>query len=272
MTALTAYERVAAARSLLFVPGDRPDRFTKAGSSGAELVVVDLEDAVAPSDKQTARQAAVEWLHHGGEAVVRINSDLPTSTADVEALAYAPGLLGVMVPKADDVATLERVATTLGAVAVIALVESALGLSRAREIASYQGTCRLALGSLDLSLDLGIADDSAAMVAAGYELVLASRLAGIPAPISTVTAEVGDGSAAGAAAARARREGFGAKLCIHPMQVAAVNAAFRPSASEIGWAHRVLAVSGDGSLAVVDGAMVDRPVVERARRIIAATE
>jgi citrate lyase subunit beta/citryl-CoA lyase len=108
-----------------------------------------------------------------------------------------------MVPKADEVAALERVATSVGAVAVIALVESALGLSRAREIASYPGTCRLALGSLDLSLDMGIADDSAAMAGAGYELVLASRLAGIPAPISTVTAEVGDGSAAGTAAGTA---------------------------------------------------------------------
>jgi citrate lyase subunit beta/citryl-CoA lyase len=94
MTALTAYERVATAKSLLFVPGDRPDRFTKARSSGADLVVVDLEDAVAQSDKPIARRAAVAWLHNGGEAVVRINSDLPTSSANLEALAHALGCSG----------------------------------------------------------------------------------------------------------------------------------------------------------------------------------
>jgi citrate lyase subunit beta/citryl-CoA lyase len=269
VTALSGNERIAAARSFLFVPGDRPDRFAKAGRSGADLVIVDLEDAVAEADKAGARRAAVEWLHHDGRAVVRINSDPATAHADLDALAGAPGLVAVMVPKAEE-ATALHVASNHGTVLVIALIESAVGLSRARQLALHPSTCRLALGSLDLAVDLGISDDSAAMATAGYELVLASRLAGLPAPISTVTTEVGDGRAAAAAAARARREGFGGKLCIHPLQVAAVNTALHPSASEISWAHRVIAVSREGSLGVVDGAMVDRPVVERARRILAA--
>ena len=270
MTALSGHERIASARSFLFVPGDRPDRFAKAGSSGADLVIVDLEDAVAAADKEGARRAAVEWLHHDGSAVVRINSDPATSQADLDALAGSPGLVAVMVPKAEE-ATAIHTASNHGTVSVIALIESAVGLSKARELASHPSTCRLALGSLDLAVDLGITDDSAAMATAGYELVLASRLAGLPAPISTVTTEVGDGTAAGTAAARARQEGFGGKLCIHPLQVAAVNKAFHPSASEISWAHRVIAVSREGSLGVVDGAMVDRPVVERARRILTAS-
>ncbi len=270
MTALSGAERVAGARTLLFVPGDRPDRFAKAADAGADLVVVDLEDGVGETDKADARRAAVEWLRREGQAVVRINSDTLTSQADLAALADVPGLIAVMVPKAEAATDLDD-ASNGGTVPVIALVESAVGLSRARELAAHPSTCRLALGSLDLAVDLGIADDSAAMAMAGYELVLASRLAGLPAPISTVTAEVGDGTAAGTAAVRARREGFGGKLCIHPRQVPTVNQAFRPSDSEIRWAHRVIDVSREGSVGLVDGAMVDRPVVERARRILAAT-
>lgn len=270
MTALSGVERVGAASTLLFVPGDRPDRFAKAADSGADLVVVDLEDGVGDDTKADARRAAVEWLHREGRAVVRINSDTVRAQADLTALAGAPGLVAVMVPKAETVLALED-ASYGGTVPVIALVESALGVARARDLAAHASTGRLALGSLDLAVDLGIAEDSAAMAAAGYELVLASRLAGLPAPISTVTPEVGDGTEAGDAAVRARREGFGGKLLIHPLQVPTVRQAFRPSDSEIRWAHRVLELSREGSVGLLDGAMVDRPVFERARRIIAAT-
>jgi citrate lyase subunit beta/citryl-CoA lyase len=263
----TGRERVAEARSFLFVPGTRPDRFARASASGAGVVIVDLEDAVSQSDKVPARNAAAAWLKSAGEAVVRINSDRETASADLGSLAGLPGLLGVMIPKSDDAAAVAHVVACVGPVAVIPLIESALGLSIVRELAAVPDTCRLALGSLDLALDLGIGETSAAMASAGFELVMASRLAGLPAPISSVTTEVGDGSAAGVDASRSRAEGFGAKLCIHPDQVAAVNGAFRPSADEIRWASRVVGAE-QGSVGLVDGAMVDRPVVERAQRIL----
>jgi citrate lyase subunit beta/citryl-CoA lyase len=271
VTASGAPDRLAAARSLLFVPGDRPDRYQKAARAGAGLVVVDLEDAVAAPDKPAARAAAVAWLRAGGEAVVRVNSEPALAVEDLAALAGLPGLLGVMVPKAEDPAVVEDAARAAG-VGVIALIETALGLSLARSIAASPATRRLAIGSFDLSLDLGVAEGSTVIDIARFEVVLASRLAGLTAPVDTVTAEIGDGSAAGAAAARSRAEGFGAKLCIHPVQVAAVNAAFRPSAEEIEWARRIVAGAGTGAAVSVDGAMVDRPVVERAERILAAVQ
>jgi citrate lyase subunit beta/citryl-CoA lyase len=232
------------------------------------VVIVDLEDAVALKSKAAARAAASSWLSNGGQAVVRINSDPRLAAADLDALAGSAGVLGIMIPKAEDTTGTGWVAARMGPIAVIPLVENALGIARARELANAPATCRLALGSLDLGLDLGFAQDSAAMACASFELVLASRLCGLPAPIATVTTEIGDGSPAAEAARISRAEGFGAKLCIHPRQLSGVDAAFRPTTEEVSWARQVVAAAETGSLALVEGAMVDRPVVARALRIL----
>lgn len=261
---MTALSR---ARTFLFVPGDRSERFAKAARSGAHAVIIDLEDAVAPAAKTSARTSAVEWLVGGGEAVVRINSTADDAERDLALLAGAPRPFAVMLPKAERGEQVVAIRATLGAVAVIPLIETARGIAGVRELGRTVGVERLAIGSLDLALDLSIDEGSNSMASARWEIVLASRLAGLPAPIDTVTPEIADGSPAGVAAAVARANGFGGKLCIHPAQVAPVNAAFQPTQAELEWASRVLEAAGAGAVSRVDGAMVDRPVIERAQRI-----
>jgi len=262
------YPLVDIARSWLFVPGDRPDRYDKAAHSGADVVICDLEDAVAPADKDAARADVAAWLAGGGSACVRVNA---TNTSwgpdDVAALRAQPGLLAVLVPKAEDPAALTAVADALD-VPVVALVESALGVYRADDIAAAPGVARLAFGSLDYALDLSCGVDDDALLHARSVLVLASRLAGLPAPVDGVTTDLDDDAAVGVAARTARRLGFGGTLCIHPRQVGPVNAVMAPSTAEAEYATQVLAAAGKGRAVRMDGQMVDAPVVQRARQVL----
>ena len=258
--------------SYLFVPGDRPDRFAKAMVSGADAVVVDLEDAIAPAAKDTARAALVEWLASGSApVVVRINDAASASFgADLGVLAHAR-VAAVMVPKAERAGDLARVRGAAPQAVLLPMIETAAGIDRLREIAAAPGVQRLAFGSIDLQLDLGIEGDGEELHFFRARIVLASRLAGLAAPIDGVSTSLDDADAIGAETRRARRFGFGAKLCIHPRQLAAVHAAFAPSAEERAWAERVVAASkGTGGAAVaVDGKMVDRPVLLRAEALLA---
>ena len=263
---MTAESVVQAARSLLFVPGDRPDRFAKAVASGADLVILDLEDAVSPSAKDLARAEVAAFLTAGHRCAVRINgSDSEWHEADVAALARAGAPL--MVPKAH-ARVIEPLLRRLAApVPLLALVETAEGVLEVAELARVPGVTRLAFGSVDLGAELGVSpDDREAMATARGHLVLASAAAGLPGPVDGVTVAVADDAAAGEDARYARRLGFGGKLCIHPRQVAAVRAAFEPSVQEQQWAARVVAASraSAGGVLTLDGRMVDKPVVDRA--------
>jgi len=266
----TVEQTVERARSLLFVPGTRPDRFAKAVESGADLVVVDLEDAVPEADKDSARAAVATWLA-ANVAAVRVNALRSAHhAADLAALAGARGLGAVMVPMADDPTGLSELAQRLGpSVAVVPLVETALGVHHAHDLASVPGVRRLAFGHLDLAADLGSSTDDTAMLLARSTLVLASRVAGLPGPVDGTTTSLDDPAAAGADAARARSLGFTGKLCIHPSQVAPVNAAFGPTEDEVAWAQRVVQAAAPGGAVRVDGEMVDAPVLLRARRLLA---
>ncbi len=261
---------LGSARSWLFVPGDRGDRFPKAAGSGAEVVICDLEDAVAEDAKAAARSGVARWLGAGGAACVRINAHgTPFHDDDVAALAGLPGLRAVMRPKAEDPAVLGRLSAALGpGTAVVALVETALGVHRVHELAVSPGVARLAFGSIDLALDLGARDEPAALLFARSALVLASRVAGLAAPVDGVTPELDDLSVVEAAATAAAGLGFGGKLCVHPRQVDAVHAGFRPTEAEVEHAGRVLAAATAGGAARVDGQMIDRPVLARARRVL----
>ncbi len=256
----------------LFVPGDRPDRFSKAAAAEPDVVVLDLEDAVAPDAKDAARAEVAAWLGSArGPCAVRVNADAPSLDADLHALAAAGPVL-VMLPKAEDPGAVAAVTGRLAAGScVVALVETARGILGAAAVAAVPGVARLAFGSFDLAAELGVdPDHGPAMATARGALVLASAAAGLPAPVDGVTGAVGDERRLGDDVAQARALGFGGKLCIHPAQVAPVASAFRPSAEELDWAGQVLAGAGTNGVAVVDGRMVDRPVVERARRLLAA--
>ena len=250
----------------LFVPGNRPERFAKAAASGADAVLIDLEDAVAPDEKEAARRAAAGAALEGIHVLVRINgAETPWHEADVAALASAK-IGGIILPKAENLATLAAIRAALGdGKELVALVESARGIANARELA--RGATRLAFGSIDFAADLGCAHTREALLMARLELVLASRLAGIAAPLDGVTATIGDDALTEREARYAGELGFGGKLCIHPRQVAPTLRGFAPGAEEVEWARKVLAAGGEGAVAV-GGMMIDAPVRIRAERIL----
>ncbi len=267
---------VAGAVTALFVPGDRPDRFGKAAAAGADVVILDLEDAVAPANKSAALDAVLVALGPATSdslrALVRINAvGTATFDAELEALAtLGAALLGVLVPKADHPDSVSHIANRLQTVqrrrALVALVESATGVLGAVELARTPGMTRLAFGALDLTADVDADLESPVVDHARAQVVLASRAAELAAPLDSPETAIHDEQVIGAAARRARAAGFGGKLCIHPAQLAAVRAGFRPSPEEIAWARTV--VDGGGSAIQVAGHMVDRPVIERALRIL----
>lgn len=266
----------ALARSFLFVPGCRPDRFDKAVASGADVVVVDLEDAVARDDKATARAAAAEWLGHAPRidaAAVRLNS--PSTDAGRADLAWLAHLVRrpatLVVPKTESAQDLAQVHAVAPDAALVPLVESAAGHEALNEIARAPGVVRLAFGHLDFMADTGIAAGAEELELAPmrFAIAMATALAGIAPAVDGVTTELGDDERLARDTRRALAFGFGAKLCIHPRQVAGVHAALVPAAEQAVWARRVL--EGDraanGAAFRLDGQMVDAPVVLQARRI-----
>jgi citrate lyase subunit beta/citryl-CoA lyase len=259
------------ARSYLFVPADRPERFAKALASGAGAVVIDLEDAVAPGARRAARSTLAAWLADAPTPVVlRINAaDTEWFDADL-ALCALRGVAGVMLPKAERRGDLARVARAAPGRSLLPLVETAVGFDRLRTIAEAPGVERLVFGSIDFQLDMGISGDGEELLLFRSQLVLASRLAGIGAPVDGVSTVIDDVDPLRADTLRARRLGFGAKLCIHPKQVAVVNAAFMPSQEEVAWARRVIeaAERSQGAAVAVDGKMVDKPVILRAQAVL----
>lgn len=248
----------------LFVPGNRPDRFEKAANAGADAVIVDLEDAVPATAKDAARSA----LRSGFTALpifVRVNGiGTPYHEADMAALS-GHGFAAVIVPKAEATPSFAKLCA-ISPIQVIALIETAHGLGDAHQIASTQNVARLAFGSIDFCADLGCAHSREVLLAARSEIVLASRIAGIAAPIDGVTAAVDDIDLIDGDARHARDLGFGGKLCIHPRQIQAIRAGFMPDSSDIRWAEKIVA-SGDGATSI-DGAMVDAPVRARAQTIL----
>ncbi|MEM5278655.1 CoA ester lyase [Cupriavidus taiwanensis] len=274
---------MSTAVTYLFVPGDRPERFDKAAAAGPDVMILDLEDAVHPDAKPAARAAIAAWLagRPDANAFVRINdSASPAFAADLAWLRGLPAgtaLAGLLVPKAEDAAALRTIAQALQAInpqgELVAIIETALGLHQVDAVASAGGVARLAFGSLDYAVDLGCSHSRDALAFARARIVLASRVAGLPPPVDGVTTALKDEAVLAGDVAYARELGFAGKLCIHPAQLGAVRAGFLPSAEQLDWARRVLDATASGSHAVqVDGKMVDRPVIEQARRLLALAQ
>ncbi len=253
----------------LFVPADRPERFAKAAASGADAIIVDLEDAVAAGAKAGARAELADAIPAGKPVVMRVNAaDTPWHDDDVSFVARHPGL-GLMLPKAEDPAIVARLAARIGpGRTFVMLVESALGIHRAAEIARVPGVTQMAFGPADFCNDIGCDHDSDALLLARSSLVLASRIGDLAAPLDGPCFDFRDPAPTAAEARHARALGFGGKLSIHPAQVAWVRAAFRPTGAEAEWARKVLAAGPAGGATAVDGIMVDAPVLARARRIL----
>lgn len=259
-------------RSFLFVPGDRPERYGKALATAADRVVIDLEDAVLPEAKPASRDRIADWLAgpDAREVAIRINgSETPWHADDLKAVAGAPHVAAVILPKAESRATLEAVAAQLQpGQRLIALVETIRGYLDLRAFAGSRGLTRIAFGSVDFCNETGIRGLGSELNAIRTELVVVSRWAGLAPPLEGVTVAVKNEAVLVEDVDRARRFGFGGKLCIHPSQVDAVNRGFSPTAEEVDWARRVVAVAAQGGAVTVDGKLVDRPVVEQARKIL----
>lgn len=259
-------------RSYLFVPGDRPERFDKAVAAGADVTVLDLEDAVLPDAKARARTAIRGWLSAGGRAAVRVNGLGTEWHEDDTAVLATPGITHVLLPKAEEAAALAAFAARLPApLPIVPLIETALGLWNARALAAVAGVRQLAFGSVDFQLDTGIEDDDRGLLHARSQLVIASAAAGIAPPVDGVTVALDDAARLAADVRAARGLGFGGKLCIHPRQVAAVHAGFAPDAAQLARASAIVAAAehaGNGAVRL-NGQLIDRPVVERARRMLA---
>ena len=279
------------ARSFLFAPGNHERRAEKVFQSGADVAILDLEDAVAVEEKAAARASVVRALQapRSGLGFVRINGvDTPWCWADLQAIV-GPGLDGVMVPKVESAVqlqVLDWVLTQLererglvaGSLPLLPIIETALGESRLEALATASPRVRrFAFGGADYSLDLGL-QWTAGEQEFDYlraRLVHVSRAAGLAAPIDTVTVQVKEPERFASSAARARQFGLYGKLLIHPDQVALCHAAFAPSAAEVARAQRIIeafvAAEAEGVASLrVDGEFIDYPVVEKARRILAA--
>ena len=262
-------------QTFLFVPGDRPERFDKALAAGADAVIIDLEDSVTAANKAIARSAIAAWLTTG-RAYVRVN---PARTADFSAdlhmlaavVSAANGLTGIVLPKAESPDDIDHLMGKLNSgIKVVALIESAVGLLGAAAIATHPAVELLAFGNLDFAADCGLTVEGPLeleLLPARAQLSYVSRAAGLPGPIDGVTPDVNNDRAAEHDAARAVRLGFSGKLCVHPRQVPIVQTAFAPTTQQVEWAQRILCSINEG-VGLVDGAMVDRPVMLRAQHLL----
>jgi citrate lyase subunit beta/citryl-CoA lyase len=279
-----------ALRSFLFAPGNHARRVEKALTLPADAVILDLEDAVAISEKPATRElvvAAFGQPRHG-RLYLRVNAyTTEWCYADIVTIARS-GLDGIILPKVETadqlrsidwlLANLERErGLPVGGIDLVPIIETALGMSNIGAIAgSGSRTKRLAFGAGDYTLDLGMvwSRDEAELLPARSAVVMASRAAGIEPPLDTVWADLRDAEGFALSARRAAELGFQGKMCIHPDQIAVTNAAFSPSAQQLSWAARVVAAFEEAEakgLASIqlDGQFIDYPIVQRARQVIA---
>jgi len=253
----------------LFVPASRPDRFEKAAASGADTILIDLEDAVPTQLKAEARGNLRFALSLQIPVFVRCNgAGAPWRDADLGAMAEL-GLKRVCAPKVETAESIDLLARRLGDdMEVLAQIETALGVEHAGEIAAHPLVSQLAFGPADFFLDLGAAPSDVLTQHVLCRLAIASRAAGKAAPLDGPSFAIADRAALEQACDRALACGAGGKLCIHPSQVAAVLEKFAPSAADVAWAERIVAADVDGAAQIVDGQMIDAPVAARARAIL----
>lgn len=274
-------------RSLLFVPGDRPERFAKAAASGADAVILDLEDSVAPERKADARAAVADWLaaERAVPAVVRVNPlGGEAIAADIESLR-ATGPDALMLPKAEGAASIAALDGLLGAFDPPVIPIATETPAAVFELGSYRACADrlagLSWGAEDLPAAIGAATarEADGRYTPPYELarslvLFAAHAAGVPA-IDTVFPAIADADGLAAHVARARRDGFTGMLAIHPAQVPVIHAGFVPGKAETARARAIVdafaANPGAGAL-VLEGRMIDRPHLVQARRILALAQ
>ncbi|WP_117210665.1 HpcH/HpaI aldolase/citrate lyase family protein [Allorhizocola rhizosphaerae] len=246
----------------LYVPGDRPERFAKAVASGADAVILDLEDGVPSGRKAYARDAVREFLSDACDvpAFVRINT--------LDDLFTAPGVAGWRLPKVESRAQVLAAAALTDA-PLHCLIESAFGLEVVLDIARVAGVGAIGLGEEDLRSDLGLVGDEG-LLWARSRIVVAARAAGLPPPAMSVYSDLSDLDGLRASCAQGRRHGFLGRTALHPKQLPAIVDGFRPPAEEVSRAQALLAsvTEDSGALVLPDGRFADRALVAAAQRVV----
>ncbi|MEQ8321694.1 MAG: CoA ester lyase [Rhodospirillales bacterium] len=281
--------REHANRTYLFTPGNHPRRVEKALSLDADVVILDLEDAVAVAEKVKTRDIVRETLALPREVavIVRVNAyDTPYCYGDICAVV-CPELDGIMLPKLESVADLKSVewlienlererGMDIGAIDLIPIIETAKGQANLRDMVQCGSRVkRFAFGAGDYTRDLGMdwTKDEAELLPVRSEMVLASRLGGLEPPIDTVYIHIKEHELFARSCETVRALGFQGKLCIHPDQITPANAAFTPTAESIAWSEKIVAAFDEAEKAgvasiQVDGYFVDYPIVEKAQRTV----
>lgn len=258
-------------RTGLYVPGDRPDRFASAEGSGAELVVFDLEDAVAPDRKAEALAAVIGRLQGATPSIavqVRVNGDVDDELRAISTLAVS---IGIRLPKVETVEDVERAAAAAPGHPVTALLESARGVVNAVEIARHPAVASLALGDSDLRSEMGGGDP--VLDHARLSILYAARAAGLPAPMASVYPAIRDVEGLAADTRRLAGLGLVGRMAVHPIQLPVIAAVFAPTEQELAWAEEVLAaLDRGGAVTLASGEMVDPAMRGRALRILAARD
>jgi citrate lyase subunit beta/citryl-CoA lyase/(S)-citramalyl-CoA lyase len=264
-------------RSFLFVPGSRPERFAKALAAGADAVCIDLEDAVGPADKDSARSAVAAFVRDqpARGLGVRINGlSTPHWLADCKALAGG-GAAFVMIPKVEHADDVARVRQALGADAppIWVIIESPLGLARAMEITAAEGLAGVLFGAADYSAEVGCTLEWDPLLYARGALAAAAAAGGVEL-LDVPYLDLSDDAGLRESTARVKAMGFTGRACIHPAQVAGVNAAFTPTPQEAARARRIVEAfdASGGGAAQLDGKLIELPVVLAARRTLERAE
>ena len=256
----------------LYVPGDRPDRFDKAAASGADVVLLDLEDAVAPAAKAAAREAVVAWLAGRPDDAPGPAVQVRVATGDgddLDALRALPRPVTVRLPKVETPRQVSAVVDALGpSTRVSVLLETALGVQRADELAAHPAVAELGLGEADLASDLG-SGERAVLDHARLRVLYAARAAGLPPPMQSVYPAVADLDGLREDTEHGRRLGLRGRVAVHPSQLAVIREVFTPSVRDVAWAREVLAAASRGGVSTLsDGSMVDAAMLGRARAVL----
>lgn len=263
------------ARSYLFVPANRVERFEKALNTQADAVIIDLEDAVPVDLKVSAREGLNQWLldHPEQQVMVRVNaSETEWFTTDI-LLAKHHNVSAIVLPKTESVDQIISV-LNIKELDVFPLIETSKGFANVRQIASVKSVRALMFGSIDFQLELNMQGGYQELLSFRNEIVLASKLAGIEAPVDGVTVDFKDEVLIQMEVQQAKNLGFAGKLCIHPNQVNLVNQTFNPTVQEIEWAKQVINIVNEaqGQAVSMDGKMIDLPVILKAQKILQQAE
>ncbi|EPF71023.1 HpcH/HpaI aldolase/citrate lyase family protein [Acinetobacter rudis] len=258
-------------RSMLFVPANRPERYSKALNSGSDAVIIDLEDAVPEADKITARVQLKQWLiaHPEQQVMIRVNADqTPWFTEDILLAQYA-NVCAIVLAKAEQERAFEAI-KSIRNLAIYPIIETPYGMAHVEEIAGFPAVQALIFGSIDFQLEMQMTGDALELMYFRNRMVLASKLAGIAQPIDGVTADFSNLELLSDETIQAKKLGFQGKLCIHPKQVDIVQQVFKPSFAEVQWAKEVLAAvqAAQGQTISLNGKMIDKPIISQAEKIL----